>query len=84
MKLSEKQKEVVAKMREGWHCAYYYGSYPNVTLQHGGIGKGGDCKKFRLSILKPLIAAGFIKKSSVKNPAYTKHILTELGKTIKL
>jgi hypothetical protein len=85
IKLSDKQKEVIRLMREGWGTAITYGMYAGAWMQKNGIGKGGESKSLRPDTVHRLIDLKLIEDNNESKRYSDKHFsLTELGKTIKL
>jgi len=84
LKLSNKQKEVIKLMREGWEMgkgtSYFHSA---ARLQKGGIGCGGDVYKMSLNTFNALVDRLLIVESGRKYPSFI-YTLTELGKSIEL
>jgi hypothetical protein len=86
IKLSDKAKDVIVKMREGWQCAssiYLTGNGSWFWLQKGGIGYGGESLQINGNTFNSLTSKKLIYFSGRRFPN-SYYSLTELGKTIQL
>jgi hypothetical protein len=85
-KLSERQKEAIQFMRDGYELGYTRGFSSYVWLQLGGCGFGGKSQKITFSTFSALEDKGLVSpkpnQSEFERPV--RYQLTELGKTIQL
>ncbi len=86
MKLSEKQKEAIKYMRNGYELGHRTGYGSSVWLQEGGCGRGGNTAKIIFSTFGALEDRKLIAPKIGQSPfaQTTRYELTELGKTIQL
>lgn len=82
IKLSDKQKEVIRLMREGWELAKSRTFKGRSWLQKNAIGKGGETKYLHRSTFITLYERKLIE-GEYSFPT-SKFTLTEIGKTIPI
>lgn len=85
-KLSEKQKEAIRFMRDGYELGHSEGWSANVWLQMGGCGNGGKSAKITFGTFWAIVDRKLVepKPNQGQFSRPTRYQLTELGKTIKL
>ncbi len=84
MKLSEKQKEVIRLLRDGWFLGYVDSViYKSATLYKGSIENWEQVIFIRYTTLKILLEKKLVKQVG-KYFTIKKYPLTEKGKTINL
>lgn len=86
IKLSDKQKNIIRLMREGWACGIYprykVSQSNSGRLQEGGLGKGGSAIRVSVASIKSLFNKGIVGETN--RIRLQEYVLTELGKTIEL
>ena len=75
-KLSVVQQLIVHQMQNGWDLGFYEGLYPTITLQEGGIGRGGATRQVTIPTFSALRRHGIIEEKERRYPV-TIYTLTE-------
>lgn len=86
IKLSDRQREAIGFMRNGYELGYSSGYNTNVWLQEGGCGKGGKAQKMTFGTFDALRDRGLIELRPNQGAFARPKIfqLTELGKSIEI
>jgi hypothetical protein len=86
LKLSDKQKEIISLMKEGWEIGQEYGYSSSAWMQEGKIGYGGKSINLKFNTVDALKDKKLICEVQRENKRLSLHCytLTELGKTIEL
>ncbi len=84
--LSTRQADIVWKMQHGWQLAWHgycaITSAPNIVLQRGGIGSGGELNHPTVATLKALLRAGFITGTNGTDLSQCDFRLTDAGQKV--
>ena len=79
MRLTNKQKEIIKLMQDGWELGFDNHAN-NVWIQKNGVGYGGDSVNMRMSTFKSLQSMELI--FGEYHFPVSKYHLTDLGKNI--
>lgn len=83
VKLSENQKEVIKKMKEGWNLGTTRAGGIRPILQQGELGYGGNTFGITYTTFNSLRKEGIIKFKK-RGQVMNIYLLTDIGKTIDI